>query len=64
MGMTTTRCWSLSGAQTMSEFGDWITNNFNNHEIASTIWMTAILLLFSPKKCGRQSLKGIAVAAS
>jgi hypothetical protein len=48
----------------MSEFGDWITNNFNNHEIASTIWMTAILLLFSPKKCGRQSLKGIAVAAS
>ncbi len=47
----------------MSELGEWITRNFNNRELASAVWLTIILLLFSLKKGGRESLKGIVAVA-
>ena len=46
----------------MNEFWAWIIEHFNNRELASAIWLTAILFLVSFKSDVRQSLLSVAGA--
>ncbi|WP_113154818.1 hypothetical protein [Nitratireductor sp. OM-1] len=47
----------------MSEFWAWLTDNFNNRELAGAVWLAAILIIFAVRKDIRRGLANVVGAA-